>query len=181
MPWISILPFGKGEAEGIFPRTAKGLPKSWRKKRTFSSLEHVVVSGEPFSSGSAGTGDGWKREATVGVCLEYENTREYFFNTTAQGSVPGVSGSCRQVAAGLHAALWTVIEDPLAKRVNFVEDLLGTTCERLMMENLPMQRVFISKKSFTTETQRAQRRSFCFSGDTEKQKCSARKRKMNID
>ena len=81
----------------------------------------------------------------MGVCLEYENTREYFFNTTAQGSVPGVSGSCRQVAAGLHAALWTVIEDPLAKRVNFVEDLLGKACERLMMENLPMQRVLIRK------------------------------------
>jgi len=81
----------------------------------------------------------------VGVCLEYENTREYFFNTTAQGAIPGVSGSCRQVAAGLYAALWTVIEDPLAKRVNFVEDLLGKACERLMMENLPMQRVLIRK------------------------------------
>jgi hypothetical protein len=87
-----------------------------------------------------------KGEATVGVCLEYEDTREYFFNTTAQGAVPGVSGSCRQVAAGLHAALWTVMEDPLAKRVYFVEDLLGTTCERLMMANLPVQQVVVSKK-----------------------------------
>jgi hypothetical protein len=87
-----------------------------------------------------------KGEATVGVCLEYEDTREYFFNTTAQGAVPGVSGSCRQVAAGLHAALWTVMEDPLAQRVYFVEDLLGTTCERLMMANLPVQQVVVSKK-----------------------------------
>jgi hypothetical protein len=86
-----------------------------------------------------------KGEATVGVCLEYEGTQEYYFNTTAQGSVPGVSGSCRQVAAGLHAALWTVIDDPLEKRVFFVEDLLGTSCERLMMKNLPMQEVVIRK------------------------------------
>jgi hypothetical protein len=86
-----------------------------------------------------------KGEATVGVCLEYENTREYFFNTTAQGAVPGVSGSCRQVAIGLHAALWTVIDEALDKRVYFVEDLLGTTCERLMMSNLPVQHVVLRK------------------------------------
>jgi hypothetical protein len=84
-----------------------------------------------------------KGEATVGVCLEYENTREYFFNTTPQGEVPGVSGSCRQVAAGLHAALRTVLDDPLEKRVHFVEDLLGTACERLIMANLPMQHIVI--------------------------------------
>jgi hypothetical protein len=77
------------------------------------------------------------------VCLEYENTREYFFNTTPQGEVPGVSGSCRQVAAGLHAAFRTVLEDPLEKRVYFVEDLLGTTCERLMLNNLPVQHVVV--------------------------------------
>jgi hypothetical protein len=87
-----------------------------------------------------------KGEATVGVCLEYESTREYFFNTTAQGAVPGISGSCRQVAAGLHASLRTVIDDPLEKRVYFVEDLLGTTCERLMMANLPVQHVITCSK-----------------------------------
>ncbi len=58
----------------------------------------------------------------------------------------GVTGSCLQVAAGLHAAFRTVVEDPLEKRVYFVEDLLGTTCERLMMANLPMQHVVVSKK-----------------------------------
>jgi hypothetical protein len=86
-----------------------------------------------------------KGKATVGVCLEYQDMWQYFFNTTGQGVVPGVSGSCRQVAAGLHAALWTALEDPLAKRVYFAEDLLGTTCERLMMENLHMQHMLISK------------------------------------
>jgi hypothetical protein len=108
-----------------------------------------------------------KGEATVGVCLEYGNTREYFLNTTAQGSVPGVSGSCRQVAAGLHAALWTVIEDPLGKRVYFVEDLLGTTCERLMLNNLPMEHVVVHHRG--TE---ATERDLCFrlSGDTDRRK-----------
>jgi hypothetical protein len=30
--------------------------------------------------------------------------------------------------------------------VYFVEDLLGTLCERLMINNLPMQHVVVSKK-----------------------------------
>jgi hypothetical protein len=87
-----------------------------------------------------------KGSATVGVCLEYERTREYFFNNTAQGAIPGVSGSCWQVAAGLHSALWAVVADSLEKRVYFVEDLLGTSCERLMIDNLPMQELVIEKE-----------------------------------
>ena len=119
------------------------------KTETMDYLEEVYDKNNEVPLDTLALGDNrkilLKGEATVGVCLEYENTREYFFNTTAQGAIPGVSGSCRQVAAGLHAALWTVIEDPLAKRVYFVEDLLGTTCERLMMDNLPMQQVVIRK------------------------------------
>jgi hypothetical protein len=120
------------------------------KTETMDYLESVYDKNKEVPLDTVALGDNrkipLKGEATVGVCLEYENTREYFFNTTAQGAIPGVSGSCRQVAAGLHAALWTVIENPLAKRVYFVEDLLGTTCERLMMENLPMQGLVVAKK-----------------------------------
>jgi len=127
------------------------------KTETMDHLEEVYDKCKEVPVDTLALGDNrkipLKGEATVGVCLEYENTRQYFFNTTAQGAIPGVSGSCRQVAAGLDAALWTVIEDPLAKRVYFVEDLLGTTCERLMMANLPMQQVVIRKESFTTDTE----------------------------
>ena len=119
------------------------------KTETMDYLEEVYDKNREVPLDTLALGDNkkvlLKGEATVGVCLEYEDAREYFFNTTAQGAILGVSGSCLQVAAGLHAALWTVIEDPLAKRVYFVEDLLGTTCERLMMDNLPMQQVVIRK------------------------------------
>jgi homospermidine synthase len=119
------------------------------KTETMDYLEEVYDKNNEVPPGTLALGDNrkvlLKGEATVGVCLEYESTREYFFNTTAQGAIPGVSGSCRQVAAGLYAALITVIEESLAKRVYFVEDLLGTTCERLMMENLPMQEAVIRK------------------------------------
>jgi hypothetical protein len=39
-----------------------------------------------------------------------------------------------------------MIEDRLEKRVYFVEDLLGTPCERLMLNNLPMQHVITAIK-----------------------------------
>jgi hypothetical protein len=119
------------------------------KTETMDYLEKVYDKRKEIPLDTLALGDNGKiplkGKATVGVCLEYENTREYFFNTTPQGEVPGVSGSCRQVAAGLHAAFRTVVEDPLEKRVYFVEDLLGTTCERLMLNNLPMQHVTIPK------------------------------------
>jgi len=119
------------------------------KTETMDYLEEVYDKEKEIPLDTLALGDNrtvlLKGEATVGVCLEYERSRVYFFNTTAQGEVPGVSGSCRQVAAGLHAALWTVMDDPLERRVYFVEDLLGTTCERLMMNNLPMQELIIKK------------------------------------
>ena len=119
------------------------------KTETMDTLEKVYDEQEKVPIDTLMLGDNrkirLKGEATVGVCMEYENRREYFFNTTAQGDIPGVSGSCLQVAAGLHAALWTMIEEPLEKRIYFVEDLLGTTCERLMLDTLPMQHVIIRK------------------------------------
>jgi hypothetical protein len=120
------------------------------KTETMDTLEKVYDEQEKVPIDTLMLGDNrkirLKGEATVGVCMEYENRREYFFNTTAQGDIPGVSGSCLQVAAGLHAALWTMIEEPLEKRIYFVEDLLGTTCERLMLDTLPMQHVITAKK-----------------------------------
>jgi len=120
------------------------------KTETMDYLEEVFDIKKEVPLDTLALGDNRKvrltGEATVGVCLEYENTQEYFFNTTPQGNVPGVSGSCRQVAVGLHAAVWTMIEDPLEKRVYFVEDLLGTTCERLMLSKLPMHHVITAKK-----------------------------------
>ena len=119
------------------------------KTETMDYLEEVYDRHKEVPLDALALGDNGKiplkGEATVGVRLEYESTLEYFLNTTAQGSVPGVSGSCLQVAVGLHAALRTVAEAPLEKRVHFVEDLLGTTCERLMLSNLPMQRAVIRK------------------------------------
>lgn len=80
---------------------------------------------------------------TIGAALCYDDRRVYFFNTTRQNSRPGVSGSCWQVAAGLHAALFTLLDHPLQNRIYFVEDLFGTGCEKLVAENLPLEEVIV--------------------------------------
>jgi hypothetical protein len=80
---------------------------------------------------------------TIGVLLDYGDRKVYFFNTTRHDSRPGISGSCWQVAAGLHAALFTLVDHPLGNRIHFVEDLFGTVCEKLVADNLPVQEVTV--------------------------------------
>jgi saccharopine dehydrogenase-like NADP-dependent oxidoreductase len=104
--------------------------------------EHRKVSVEMVTLGD-NRGVPLKGMVTIGVLLEYSDRKVYFFNTTRHESLPWVSGSCWQVAAGLHAALFTLLDDSLQNRVYFVEDLFGTSCERLMVENLPVQELIV--------------------------------------
>ena len=66
----------------------------------------------------------------IGVRLEYDDRWVYRYNRTDHCEMPGSSGSCRQVAAGLRAALLTLAGDGTRDRLNaglyFCEDLLGT-------------------------------------------------------
>jgi len=80
-----------------------------------------------------------KGSVTVGVLLEYEDRRIYTFNTTPHDSITGSSGSCWQVAAGLHGALFALLGERLTGGLYFTEDLFGTSFERLVEENLPVQ------------------------------------------
>ncbi len=78
--------------------------------------------------------------ALVGVRLEYEDRWVYRYNRTDHGAVPGSSGSCRQVAAGVLAALETLAGDGakggLHSGLHFCEDLFGTVFEPLAEEKL---------------------------------------------
>ncbi|MBU2499309.1 MAG: saccharopine dehydrogenase NADP-binding domain-containing protein [Proteobacteria bacterium] len=82
---------------------------------------------------------------TVGVRLEYDERMHYIFNRTPHGHLRGSSGSCWQVAGGLHAAILTLMKNDLGKGIHFMEDLYGTSCERLVRENLPVEEVVIDK------------------------------------
>ncbi len=91
---------------------------------------------------------GLKGSATVGVRLEYEDRQVYFINTTSHTQIRGSSGSCWQVAAGLHAALLTLLQESLLEGIYFMEDLYGTSCERLVAENLPTEELVLENGSF---------------------------------
>ena len=78
---------------------------------------------------------------TIGVLLDYGDHREYTLNALSQNGILGSSGSCWQVAAGLHAALFTLLGDSLESRVYFTEELFGTSFEKLTEENLCVQRL----------------------------------------
>jgi len=115
--------------------------------RTMTYLESVYDTRGDIPVDAMTLGDNQKvilrGSATVGVLLEYGRRKVYFFNTTEHGTIQGSSGSCWQVAAGLHAALFTLLEDRLSNRIYFVEDLIGTSCDRLVKENLPMKELLI--------------------------------------
>ena len=91
---------------------------------------------------------GLKGSATVGVRLEYEDRHVYFINTTPHTQIRGSSGSCWQVAAGLHAALLTLLQESLSEDIYFMEDLYGTSCERLIAEYLPKEELILENASF---------------------------------
>jgi saccharopine dehydrogenase-like NADP-dependent oxidoreductase len=84
-----------------------------------------------------------KGSVTVGVLFEYDDYRKYIFNMASHGEFAGSSGSCWQVAAGLHAALFTLLNDHLDKRVYFTEDLFETSFGGLVERNLPIQEMVI--------------------------------------
>lgn len=107
---------------------------------TMDYLEHLYDREQGIPSGAMILGDNFEipltGAATVGVRLEYGDREVYLYNTTLQDGPPGCSGSCRQVAAGIRAALLTLMEGHLERRVHFVEDLFGTPYGHFVNENL---------------------------------------------
>jgi hypothetical protein len=78
--------------------------------------------------------------ALIGIRLEYDDRWVYRYNRTDHCAMPGSSGSCRQVAAGLRAALLTLAAEGPRDRLDaglfFCEDLGGTSFPRRVAETL---------------------------------------------
>ncbi len=111
--------------------------------RTMSYLEGIYDKNGRVPQDALILGDnrnvGLRGAATVGVIMQYQKQKVYLFNTTNHANIQGVSGSCWQVAVGLNAALFTLLNEPLPSRIYFMEDLFGTSCETLVSNSLPMQ------------------------------------------
>jgi len=115
--------------------------------RTMDYLEALYDEAGSVSVDAVTLGDNrkvlLKGAVTIGTLLEYGESKVYFFNTTRHEGHPGFSGSCWQVSAGLHAALFTLLGQPLRIGIHFMEDLFGTLCEKMVAENLPMQEIIV--------------------------------------
>ena len=59
----------------------------------------------------------------IGVILEYDDKKVYYFNPSPNVPVIGTNGTYSQVIVGVYAALITLLFDHLDKGVYFVEDL----------------------------------------------------------
>jgi hypothetical protein len=118
--------------------------------RTMDHLENDYENG-CLSLDSLYLGDnrGLKIQGSVliGIRLEYADRWVYRYNRTDHGALDRSSGSCLQVAAGLHAALLTLVgedtDDRLEKGLHFCEDLSGTAFERLSTQKLDSLEVIL--------------------------------------
>ncbi len=82
----------------------------------------------------------------IGIILEYEDKRVYYFNSFANISVVGTNATYTQVVIGVIAALFTLIYDNLPKGTYFVEDLYDTYYEHYVFEKMQVQEFVFSKE-----------------------------------
>jgi hypothetical protein len=91
--------------------------------------------------------------ALIGVRLEYEDRWVYRYNRTDHAAMPGSSGSCLQVAAGLRAALLVLAaEDPkdrLTEGLFFCEDLCETSFPQRVEETLDSREIAVPAEKET--------------------------------
>jgi homospermidine synthase len=117
--------------------------------RTMDYLEDIYDKKGEIPPGTMKLGDNrgvpLRGSVTVGVLLEYPDRRLYFFNETSHGEISASSASCWQVAAGLYAALFSMLRDPLPNGIYFVEDLSFTSFDHLAEEILPFQTMEIAQ------------------------------------
>jgi hypothetical protein len=115
--------------------------------RTMDHLATVYKGSGTLTVNDIGLGDNnavsLMGKAVVGVLLEYPRRKVYFVNDLSHAAFHGCSATCWQVAAGLHAAVLTLLDDRLQGRVYFPEDLYGTSYGDIVSENLFMQETVI--------------------------------------
>ena len=81
----------------------------------------------------------------IGVLLNYNDKKVYYFNSAFNISMVGTNATYFQVITGIFAALFTLLFDKLDKKVYFVEDLDNTHYQNYMFDNMRVQE-FIFKK-----------------------------------
>ena len=82
----------------------------------------------------------------IGVLLEYNNKKVYYFNSIYNQSLIGTNATYYQVILGVYAALFTLLFDKLEKKVYFTEDLFHTNYKNYVFDNMRIQEFVFKKK-----------------------------------
>ncbi len=83
---------------------------------------------------------------SIGVLLDYNGKKVYYFNSVSNISMIGMNATYFQVIVGIFAALFTLLFDKLGKGVYFVEDLYATNYKYYAFDNMRIQEFVFKKK-----------------------------------
>jgi hypothetical protein len=83
---------------------------------------------------------------TIGVYLDYPRRRVYYLHSMANRDVVGTSATCSQVAVGIFAALFTLLQERLRPRIYFVGDLYDTLYPHVLFCNMRVEQFVFTKR-----------------------------------
>jgi len=83
---------------------------------------------------------------TIGVRLEYRDKTVYYLNSFPNTNVIGTNATYTQVAIGVYAALFTLLDGGLKGGTYFPEDLYGTYFTDFVLDNMRVQEFVFRKR-----------------------------------
>ncbi|HEX3640175.1 MAG TPA: hypothetical protein VHV10_02675 [Ktedonobacteraceae bacterium] len=81
----------------------------------------------------------------IGVILDYDDKKVYYFNSALNFAANGTNGTCMQVIVGVYAALFTLLIENLPSKAYFVEDLSDTVFKPYVFEHMDVSEYIFQK------------------------------------
>lgn len=120
----------------INPATVKYIKRLHEKKGTVEEGDLVV--GKNFDEPLIGSDN-------IAMRLDYPDKAVYYFNSESNENFRECSGTAYQVTTGIFAALFTLINNNLKKRIYFTEDLLDTFFTKFITDNMLIEEIIFKK------------------------------------
>jgi len=83
---------------------------------------------------------------TIGVCLEYPRQRVFYLHVLDNGAALGTNATCAQVAVGVYAALFTLLEGRLPPRIHSAGDLYDTVYPHVVFDNMRVEHFVFARR-----------------------------------
>ncbi len=120
----------------IHPKTMRRLVELYGRKGCIDDRDLLVADNvENVLDGSD----------TIGVRLDYPREAVYYLNSFPNAAVIGTNATYTQVAVGVYAGLFTLLDGGLKPGAHFPEDLYGTYFTDFVLDNMRVQE-FVFRK-----------------------------------